>query len=553
VNPPTDHTDRRFEALAESAPDAILTIDENSIILSANPAATRIFGYTPEELIGGSLHRIIPERLRASHDAGVAHYLATGRRNVAWTGLLLTAVTKSGEELPVEISFGEFVEPSGRHVFSGFVRDVSERVRYERDLEDARAAAVAAKHDAETALRELRALGRITDIAIGRSTYPEMLNELLARLVEELEVDEAALLLLDEEKHELVVQAARGLADVPMPDVRIPVGRGIAGRVAETGEAQVVEDVAGTEVVSPRLRGRMSAVAAVPVRSEGRVVGVLRVATHATRAFAAESIRLLEIVADRMAGVFARTRLFEAERRAREEAEAAGLARDEVLSIVSHDLRNPVSTVAMSAALLSDPEIPLSDEERRVQLAVISRSAERMHRLIRDLLDVARVERGRFAVHCRCEDAGALARDVCESFTPLAREKSLELSCEVDADVPPLYADRDRVLQVLSNYLDNALKFTPAGGRIAVRVGREEDGGVRFSVADTGPGIAPADLPHIFTRFWQVKRTAHLGSGLGLSIAKGIADAHHGRVWLESVEEKGSTFFLALPHSADCD
>ncbi|MFN2564297.1 MAG: sensor histidine kinase, partial [Gemmatimonadaceae bacterium] len=111
--------------------------------------------------------------------------------------------------------------------------------------------------------------------------------------------------------------------------------------------------------------------------------------------------------------------------------------------------------------------------------------------------------------------------------------------------------DRDRVLELLSNYLGNASKFTPEGGRLAVRVTSDADG-VRFSVADSGPGIAPAELPHLFDRFWQARKTAHLGAGLGLAIAKGIAEAHGGRVWAESELGRGSTFYFSLPHSDRC-
>jgi PAS domain S-box-containing protein len=544
--------DGRFEALARSAPDAILTIDAESIVLSANPAVERIFGYEPEELIGRSLHMLIPERMRHSHDTGVEHYLATGKRNVPWTGLLLPAVRKDGSEIPVEISFGEFIEPNGRRVFSGFVRDVSERVRYERDLEAARAAAVAARHQAEAALRELRAIGRITDVAIGRSTYDEMLHELLARLSEELSVDEASVLLVDDASRSLVMSATHGPSELADPTKRIPIGSGIAGRVAATGEPVVIEDLSRTEVVGTRLAAQMSSTAVVPVRNENRVVGVLRVSSRERRAFGPEDIRLLEIVADRMAGALARTRLFEAERRAREEAEQARHARDEVLSIVSHDLRNPVSTVAMSAALLRDPELTLSDEERLVQLDVIARSAERMNRLIRDLLDVARIERGSLTIDCRCHDAGALAAEACDSFQGVAQEKSLVLGYEVADGLPKVYVDRDRILQALSNFLNNSVKFTPAGGRVVVTVRGAPDRGVRFDVTDTGPGIAPDELPHVFTRFWQARRTAHLGTGLGLSIVKGIAVAHRGTVDVQSEVGHGSTFSLVLPFSAEC-
>lgn len=552
VSEVADSSDGRFEALARSAPDAILTIDSESIILSANLAVERIFGYSPEELIGGSLHTLIPDRLRHSHDAGVEHYLATGKRNVAWTGLLLPAVRKDGSEIPVEISFGEFIEPGGRHVFSGFVRDVSERVRYERDLEAARSAAVAARHEAETALRELRAIGRITDVAIGRSTYDEMLHELLARLSEELAVDEASVLLLDDASSELVMSATHGPLDERELSVRIPLGVGVAGRVAASGELLVVEDISTLTVVSPRLASQMSSTAAVPVRSERRVVGVLRVSTRERRAFTPEHVRLLEIVADRMAGALARTRLFEAERRAREEAEQARLARDEVLSIVSHDLRNPVSTVAMSAALLRDAELTLSEEERRVQLDIIARSAERMNRLISDLLDVARIERGRLTIDCRCHDAGVIVAEVCESFAAAAQEKALTLRCHAADGLPQLYVDRDRIVQLLSNYLQNAVKFTAEGGRIDVTVRAEPGGGVRIAVADTGSGIAPDELPHVFKRFWQAKRTAHLGTGLGLAIASGIAAAHRGTVDAQSEVGRGSTFSVVLPASSEC-
>jgi PAS domain S-box-containing protein len=140
-----------FEALASSAPDAILTIDERSRILFANPATERLFGYGVDELLGRSLTVLIPEAMRDRHRAGIARYLSTGRRNVPWTGVQLPALHKDGHEFPVEISFGEFVDEDGRRVFSGFVRDVSERVRQQRDLEKARASAEDAQRLAESA------------------------------------------------------------------------------------------------------------------------------------------------------------------------------------------------------------------------------------------------------------------------------------------------------------------------------------------------------------------------------------------------------------------
>src|SRR5687767_13157575 len=130
-----------FEALAESAPDAILVIDEDSVILSANPATERVFGYAPDELVGRQLSVLIPERLRAAHHRGITRYLRSGRRNIPWTGVELPGLHKDGREFPVEVSFGEFIDDTGRRVFSGFMRDISERVRHLLEIHRANAEA----------------------------------------------------------------------------------------------------------------------------------------------------------------------------------------------------------------------------------------------------------------------------------------------------------------------------------------------------------------------------------------------------------------------------
>lgn len=126
-----------FEALADSAPDAIVTIDADSTIVSANKAVERVFGYEPSELVGTSLLVLMPDSLRARHRLGFKRYLQSGQKHIPWTGVQLVGLTKDGREIPIEISFGEFIDPRGRRVFSGFIRDITDRVRVQRELETA--------------------------------------------------------------------------------------------------------------------------------------------------------------------------------------------------------------------------------------------------------------------------------------------------------------------------------------------------------------------------------------------------------------------------------
>ena len=245
-------------------------------------------------------------------------------------------------------------------------------------------------------------------------------------------------------------------------------------------------------------------------------------------------------------------RVLALERSARAAAERASRLRDDVLGVVAHDLRNPVHTIVMSASTLLD--IPLPEEQRARQLGIIQRTAKGMHHLISDLLDVTRIESGSFAIQWAPVDVNALLDEMLELFTPRAEACAIALTREVAPAIPPLEGDHDRLVQLLSNLLDNALKFTPAGGRIGLRACRLDDY-VRISVEDSGCGIPAESLPYVFDRFWQADRTSRAGAGLGLAIARGIVRAHGGEITVESTLGRGTTFHLtlALPASEGRD
>jgi signal transduction histidine kinase len=218
-----------------------------------------------------------------------------------------------------------------------------------------------------------------------------------------------------------------------------------------------------------------------------------------------------------------------------------------VLGIVSHDLRNPLSAIAMCAKVLRDDDGQMGAAERESLLTTIVQSADWMNRLIQDLLDVASIEAGRLSLERARQSAIALVSQAVRMFEVEASQRRLRLEVSTPPDLPPMLVDASRIVQVLGNLLNNALKFTPDGGRILV--GAEAKGGnVVFFVADSGPGIPLADQPSVFDRYWHSRRTANKrGTGLGLSIAMGIVEAHGGRIWIESTPGEGATFLFSVP------
>jgi signal transduction histidine kinase len=229
------------------------------------------------------------------------------------------------------------------------------------------------------------------------------------------------------------------------------------------------------------------------------------------------------------------------------EAQEATRARDTVLAIVSHDLRSPLDAVFMGASFLLDVgPAGVGAEVLEKQLRLIQRSTQRANRLIEDLLDVTRIETGRLSIEPRAHDAAALLTEAHETIRLSAEEKAIQLEHQVSDGIPEVQADHDRILQVLCNLGTNAIKFTPEGGRVTLRA-ESSEGQIRFTVTDTGPGMPPEQLEHIFGRFWQANHGDRRGVGLGLAIVKGIVEAHGGRIWAESELGKGSTFYFTIP------
>jgi signal transduction histidine kinase len=278
---------------------------------------------------------------------------------------------------------------------------------------------------------------------------------------------------------------------------------------------------------------------AVPLLMPGKVLGVLYFSSSSSsREYGPADVRVAEELARRAALALENARLYRAAQRATQ-------LRDDVLRIVAHDLRNPLNSVVIQANLLRGHG---DKPEQRAQKAaeVIGRAATRMNRLIQDLLDVTRIEAGKFSIQAKQVPATLLLADVFESQKPLVEAASLDLHIELPTRLPDIWADRDRLSQVFENLIGNALKFTAPGGRITVGA-QPRDGEVLFWVSDTGAGVPEGEISHLFEWFWQASRADRRGAGLGLPIVKGIVEEHHGRVWVESTPGVGSTFFFTVP------
>jgi signal transduction histidine kinase len=311
-------------------------------------------------------------------------------------------------------------------------------------------------------------------------------------------------------------------------------------------QGSVAAEVTGDGL--PRVVGNR---AVVPLIADGKAMGALFV-SRKYGGYRHREISRLRTLADLTAVALRREIILESLEQQRKQLEQAVRTRDEMSRILSHDLRNPITTIAGAAAAMRRPT--LSPEAHTKLLDMIERSAYRMNRLIQDLLDNVLIERnGALPLNPAPQPVERLAEEVCELSRMLARTKTLQIQCLTEGNAI-VYADRDRLLQALGNLIDNAIKFTPAGGLITVKSEVRHDA-VRFSVSDSGPGIPETNRDRIFEPYWQDQKTAASsgGIGLGLAITKRIVEQHGGKIWVETKQGPGSTFVFTIPTHAQKD
>ncbi len=527
-------SEAKLSGILEIAADAIISVDERQYIVRYNHGAERIFGWSAHEVLGQKLSVLLPERYRAGHAQSMQGF-GNSSQNARQMGArsVISGLRKDGLEFPAEASISKLALPSGEQLYTVLLRDVTERREREMaqkllthavaELGETLDVAETEKSIVELPLAWL-ADGAVLDVFTGgpqlrrvtaRPKQPELADALVK--LERLAID------MDSPSR-VVDVIRRGVAE-HMPDV--------------TDEWLEAHSSSPEELVQSRALN-IGSVLLLPLVAREHVLGVLSIfRLRPARPFSESDQEIARELALRAAFALDNARLYET-------AQQATIARDHALGVVSHDLRNPISAIGMCArALLAATSA--EDTERRGLVTTIVDSTELTQRMIRDLLDVASIEVGRLAIERRqVAIAPVLARAI-ELFRREATERGVTLRLANIAVLPEVMGDEHRLVQVLANLLGNAMRFTERGGEVSVGAVKTS-GFLEISVHDTGSGIPASELPRIFDRFWSVRRNAPKGgTGLGLAIARGIIEAHGGRLWAESEVGKGSTFRFTVP------
>lgn len=516
--------------LAISA-DAIISIDVDQRITMFNEGAESVFGYSRTEVLGAPVEVLIPERLRAGHRERVAAFargaVAAGR--MGERDAVIVGRRKNGEEFPADAAISK-LEVGGTRVLTVAVRDVTTQKRIEA---------------------EQRFLAEMGPVLAGSLDYEETVTriaELAVRDLGDLCIVDIVGLAGDVRRLEVASRdpARRWLCNRLM---QLPLDRSrphLLSWVLENRRALILQDPSEATIASfaqseeheQVLRAaEIRSLLAVPLVAHDHLLGAIAlVSSTAARRYGVHDLGLAEELAQRAALSIENARLYHT-------AKLATRARDDVLGIVAHDLRNPLNNIVIQADLLRRTK---SGGRAETAAAAIERAARRMSRLIEDLLDVTRMDAGRLSVNPARLSARDVVLESVAAHRQLATKAGLELRVEAAPEVAEVWGDRDRVLQVFENLIGNACKFTPAGGRVSVGASPRGDH-VLFWVTDSGQGIAREHLGHLFDRFWQGHAGKRDGAGLGLPIVKGVIEAHGGRVWVESTPGEGSSFYFTLP------
>jgi len=564
--------------IVETMGDAMVTINKSGIVESFNPAAGRIFGYDPDEVIGNNVKMLMPEPYKREHDSYLRHYLDTGEAKVIGIGREVEGRRKDGSAFPIDLSISE-MDIGGRRSFSGIIRDISERRAADQ--------AIAEKN------RELELRGRYDHsyaktMALFSSTYDrdKALSGLLSILADHHPYPVSAIYIYDEWSGRLELAVSHGAPDTLKSEFER--GEGLIGQVAIEGKLSLLDEVdaeGGLAIDTGILKFKPAAVIAAPISFQDKLLGVLVLAASKPLidldgVFIERLVIQLGVAMNniRQYGDL-KTLSGQLKQRGEEisqknaELENANRMKSEFLANMSHELRTPLNAIIGFSEVLKDGVMGEMSKEQTEYIGDIFDSGQHLLSLINDILDLSKIEAGRMELDLRNVDVPELLGNSMSIIREKAMAHHIKLNLDIGDAVETCRMDARKAKQMVYNLLSNAIKFTPDSGSVRVsahRVKREALGErsnehpsrltpptsqnadfLEISVADTGIGISREDQEKLFQPFTQLDSSLSRkfeGTGLGLVMVKRLAELHGGSVAVESEEGRGSTFTVWLPY-----
>jgi len=531
------YSEENYRLLVETAPDAVISIDERGAILFANHATARICGYDPAELIGKPLTVLMPEFLRKLHEKGFSRYLATGQRHINWQGTELTALHKNGQEFPVEISFGE-VSRDRHKVFTGFIRDITERKQAE-EMRAAHARQISVRADVSMAFGKEESLKAV-------------LGECSQALVRHLDAAFARIWTLSDDEKILELQASSGMyTHLDGPHSQIPMGQFKIGMIAQDRKPHLTNNVLNDPRISDRAwaeKEGMASFAGYPLSVGDRTIGVL--AMFSRKQLTPDTMETLASGADLIAEGIERKRAQEALQMT--QAELARVSRlttmGELAASIAHEVNQPLTAVTnnSSACLRLLAADNLKPEVLRRALEEIVADGNRASAIVNRIRGFIKKEPG--------EKNRLDMNDVIQEVLALAErelyENRVRLERQLTKTLPLVSADRVQMQQVLLNLVMNGIEAMTAVAdqprSLWVESRVDESGDILVAVRDSGTGLG-SEADHVFTPFFTTKAN---GMGMGLSISRSLIENHGGRLWAMPNSPVGAVFSFTLPASA---
>jgi PAS domain S-box-containing protein len=531
------NSEENYRLVVETAPDAVISIDESGVILFANPASARIFGYDPTGLIGKPLTILMPEFLRKLHEKGFSRYLATGQRHINWQGTELTALRKNGQEFPVEISFGE-LSRDGHKVFTGFIRDISERKQAE-ELRAAHARQIAVRADVSMAFGKEESLKTI-------------LGECSEAIVRHLDAAFARIWTLSDDGRMLELQASAGMyTHLDGPHSEIPMGQFKIGMIAQERKPHLTNDVLNDPRISNRAwaeKEGMASFAGYPLSVGDRTIGVL--AMFSRKQLTPDTTETLASGADLIALGIERKRAQEALQIT--QAELARVSRlttmGELAASIAHEVNQPLTAVTNNSnaclRLLAAGNLKPEVLQRALEEIVADGTrASSVVARIRGFIKKAPAEKNPLDIN-----------EVIQEVLVVAGRELLEnrvlVDCQLSKALPLVLADRVQLQQVLLNLIMNGVEamiaITDQPHSLWVESGLDESGEILVAVRDSGAGLG-SEVDRVFTPFFTTKAN---GMGMGLSISQSLIENHGGRLWAKPNFPMGAVFSFTLPINA---